>query len=735
MATNRWQKLIFRLSLTLCLASFLLVVLTVYSYWQEKHQTVEKARDDAKRTAQNAAQEIDKKLSKFMPIVDSLGNHLSVGKFNEGQFREKLKETIDTNPEIFEVGAAYKPFEFNPSLRLYAPHYGEKDGQLQFFQLEESYDYTQSEWYKDTITKSPNWIEPYFGQATKALVTGFAVPFYRPDDSSQQIGVVRANLSLQDVRKIVSSLELGKTGFGFLLSKTGTFISYPLEKYVKKQKTIFDLAKEFKDNEKLREMGEKAINGERGEIDEYIDKLTGQSAWIFYEPIDSTCSPFNGEKRCWSLGVVFFKDEIFFDTEDTDGSKRDVSKSLRRKLIWSSLGAVLFFFFLSILLFRAYRGSIRSLWAVSSSASVLLGTGIGFILHLTLAEQRQMEQRNNVVLLGPAGLEKYLDSQRQRQHTQELPIYVPTGVFVQSIEFQSANNVSVTGYIWQKYSDDIIEKYPDLIPDDETPGFILPEAIEPKISKYYRREEDNYKSIGWYFEAVLRQNFDYSQYPFDDKNVWLRLWHKNFDKNVILVPDFEAYNISLSPSSKPGLEKDFVLPGWNIERSFFQYRINSYNTNFGIKNYVRQEDFPELYFTVHIKRDFLNVFIGNLITPIVVVFLLFLIQWIVIKKTRKNQEIEFSALDIVAACSALIFIMIIDQINLRQKIITAGIIYIDYYYFILYLLIVAVAINGALFASHTNIRWIEYEGNLIPKLLYWPTFLMLLLIVTLFVFY
>ena len=394
----RRQKLLFRLSLTLCLVSFVLGILMVYSYRREKYQTVKKVHEQAKLTAKNAAVEIDKRLIKLETIVKSLENELSVRKFNEEQFGKKLKEISHTNPEIWTVGVVYKPFEFNPSLRLYSTLYGNKDGKFQFLQIEDSYDYTQHEWYKQPLTKGENWLEPFFGDATKALITGFAIPFYRPDDSNHKLGIVIATINLQEIREIVSSLKLGKTGFGFLLSKKGTFISYPHEKYVTEQKTIFDLVKEFNNNEELRKIGEKAIKGVSGNTIDFIE-INEQKVLIFYEPIPSTCSSFKGKKRCWSLGVTFFKDEFFVLSEDTEISKKGDIKSLRRKLIWSSLATVLFLFFLSILIFGAYQGSVRNLWTVSSWFSVLLGVEIGFIIYLSLTEQGQQLGGTNQVLL------------------------------------------------------------------------------------------------------------------------------------------------------------------------------------------------------------------------------------------------------------------------------------------------------------------------------------------------
>jgi hypothetical protein len=36
--------------------------------------------------------------------------------------------------------------------------------------------------------------------------------------------------------------------------------------------------------------------------------------------------------------------------------------------------------------------------------------------------------------------------------------------------------------------------------------------------------------------ATLRQSFDYQYFPFERENVWLRLWPRDFDRQVLLVP-------------------------------------------------------------------------------------------------------------------------------------------------------------------------------------------------------
>lgn len=131
----------------------------------------------------------------------------------------------------------------------------------------------------------------------------------------------------------------------------------------------------------------------------------------------------------------------------------------------------------------------------------------------------------------------------------------------------------------------------------------------------YKKTQGNETVIGWYINTSLRQTFDYARYPFDRQDIWLRLWHLNFDRNVILVPDLKAYDAvndwPQDPNIFLGLERDFVLERLSLERTYFNYHYNNYNTDFGIDNYVGQTAFPELYFNVGVRREVLDAFVAT----------------------------------------------------------------------------------------------------------------------------
>lgn len=138
---------------------------------------------------------------------------------------------------------------------------------------------------------------------------------------------------------------------------------------------------------------------------------------------------------------------------------------------------------------------------------------------------------------------------------------------------------------------------------------------------------------------------------------------------------------------------------------------------------------------VGIKRNFLSAFISNLVPLFVVSLLLFAVLMISTEDKQKSALYGFSSSTVLAYCAALFFVLIVSHISLREKLDATGIIYLEYFYFVLYFAILTVSINSILLVSNTKYKFICCKDNLIIKLLYWPFILVLLLGITLINFY
>ncbi|WP_054864764.1 hypothetical protein [Methanosarcina barkeri] len=264
--------------------------------------------------------------------------------------------------------------------------------------------------------------------------------------------------------------------------------------------------------------------------------------------------------------------------------------------------------------------------------------GMGIIWHFTLNESSiEVDENDNIVVFDMVDIETVM----LKSDTNPKAFRIPTGVFIQSIEFSTSNDITMTGYVWQNISGLSAEK--------ASPRFSFPESKESTVEKAYVDEDKNI--VGWRFTTILRQQFDYSRYPFDEENIWIKFWNNTSEESV-LIPDFDSYD-SLAPEKLLGLENSLVLEAGSHKKLFFSYRINSYNTNFGVKDF-KHKNLPELYFNVAIKRDLKSPFVSDLLPIIVVVILLFVVLLITTREEEKNQ-FGFKSSGVLTYCASLFF--------------------------------------------------------------------------------
>jgi hypothetical protein len=258
------------------------------------------------------------------------------------------------------------------------------------------------------------------------------------------------------------------------------------------------------------------------------------------------------------------------------------------------------------------------------------------------------------------------------------------------------------------------------------------EAYDAK--QVYQYVKDGVETIGWYFAATLRQPFEYAEYPFDEQDVWLRLWARDFTKNTVLVPDFDSYN-SLDPKAMPGLEKQFVYSGWSPMYSGYTLSKEAYSSSYGIGTAQEFTYLPELYFNLVLDRNFAGPFFEHFIFALAVSILLFGMIVLTTDDESLKSRFQLSTAGVLAASSGLLFAVILKHNQLRTATGSRGISYVEIIPLILYGAIVVVVINAILVASPRKFRLVHYRNNLLPVLAYWPVVLGLLLTATLLVFF
>jgi hypothetical protein len=379
---------------------------------------------------------------------------------------------------------------------------------------------------------------------------------------------------------------------------------------------------------------------------------------------------------------------------------------------------------LAVLLFRPERETLGSLVSTSAAWSIALAIALIFAWGGIAVTDRQ-DQWHGTAVFSQSDVNAYL---ARTVPPGVKPILIPTGVVVKSLEFLTGDNVQVTGFIWQKYGPDV--------PKDLDRGVVLAEGVKEAYDtkEVYRYVQDGVETIGWYFAATLRQPFEYAEYPFDEQNVWLRFWARDFGKDTILVPDFDSY-VTMDPKSLPGLEKEFVYSGWSPAYAGFSLSKEQYSSSYGIGTANEYATLPELYFNLVLDRNFAGPFFEHFIFALAAAILLFGLIVLTTDDENLKARFQLSTAGVLGAASGLLFAVILKHNQLRTQIGARGVSYVEIIPIILYGMIVIVVLNAILVASPRQVKLIHYRNNLLPVLAYWPAVFGLLLFATLVVFY
>jgi hypothetical protein len=150
---------------------------------------------------------------------------------------------------------------------------------------------------------------------------------------------------------------------------------------------------------------------------------------------------------------------------------------------------------------------------------------------------------------------------------------------------------------------------------------------------------------------------------------------------------------------------------------------------------VGQTGFPELYYSFVVKRIFENAFIVYLLPLLLVWMLLFAALLTISKDTHLSERHGFNTSRVIAATSTLFFVVMLEHIQLREEVAGATIVYIEYFYIIMYIVLVSATANTYFFATQAApwLTFIHYEDNIIPQLAYWPIILSCLEGITLWI--
>ncbi len=341
------RGLAFKLIL-LILSSVTLIFLVIfgYNYMYSRKIIIENVEKNAMNLAKATVNQIDVVLSSIEKVPENLTYVLERSLCAGEELNNLLKYTVQKNTEIYGSAVAFEPRAYDGEKERYAPYFYKSGGEIKYSDLgAASYQYFFQDWYQiPKELNQPVWTEPYFDEGGgNIIMSTYSVPFYRTMAGKKGIaGIITSDISLSWLQEIVASIKIAETGYGFLISQNGTFVTHPKEDLVMNE-TIFSQA-EALGNEELRRIGRKMINGESGFVP-FRSILTGKLCWMVYAPLSSSK---------WSLAVLFPQDELMADV-------------VRLNKIMITLGLIGFAFLLVVIVFIA-RSITRPLSSLAGAA-------------------------------------------------------------------------------------------------------------------------------------------------------------------------------------------------------------------------------------------------------------------------------------------------------------------------------------------------------------------------------
>jgi methyl-accepting chemotaxis protein len=308
-------KIRHKIQLFILLTTFVIYSLAVgYISIKSKNMAFEDATQISDNYVKGAARKVEIYLEKYLTTVENLSHTFT----SYQQMREKNRRdvignmminTLKSNPDFLAVWSTWEPNSIDSLDSLYAGKKGstvignfgrmyyKNNGQIIFDKSVESNAdeiYSGNYYQIPKKTKKPIILDPYYysytdSEADKTHETSIVAPIM---SNNRFLGVVGADIKLDQFQKIIEQVKPYKNSIAFLMSNNGTYVANPSKEFIgKKVNEVFpEEAEEHKIMEHI----------EKGKFLSYtVEGLDGSLYYDVYAPID-----IGNTGKPWSIGVA-----------------------------------------------------------------------------------------------------------------------------------------------------------------------------------------------------------------------------------------------------------------------------------------------------------------------------------------------------------------------------------------------------------------------------------------------
>jgi sigma-B regulation protein RsbU (phosphoserine phosphatase) len=230
MKPDHTQSLASRLSLWIVsLGTLIFITVLITNYYLSRALLDDYVEKLASAATASTVEKIEAVFIRAEANADSLASVTAIPGITEDEIHQAIKALLPIHTKTYGMTVALEPHTLLDSLGEFAPYYYKKGDELVYENLAtDSYNYKNQPWY--TEPKNLNayqWSDPYFdeGGGNVQMIT-YSTPIYTQGRKTFA-GIATADIKLKWLDRIVDNIKIGKSGYGYIVSRNDIVIAHP----------------------------------------------------------------------------------------------------------------------------------------------------------------------------------------------------------------------------------------------------------------------------------------------------------------------------------------------------------------------------------------------------------------------------------------------------------------------------------------------------------------------------
>ncbi len=183
----------------------------------------------ASAATSSTVEQIESVFNRAETNANSLASVVAIAGTTEAEIHKAIRALLPINTRTFGMTVALEPHSLIDTLGDFSPYYYKEGDELIYENLAtDDYDYKNQSWYSEPKKiNAPMWSDPYFdeGGGNVQMIT-YSKPIYLPG-TSEFAGIATADIKLTWLNKIADEIKVGKSGYGYIISRNDIVIAHP----------------------------------------------------------------------------------------------------------------------------------------------------------------------------------------------------------------------------------------------------------------------------------------------------------------------------------------------------------------------------------------------------------------------------------------------------------------------------------------------------------------------------